>query len=345
MSASEMLTRPPSPDGEPPTAGRGRAGALRQLDVARSYATLAGMVLVLALVAAARPLFVDPRNLSAVAVDATVLVVLAVGLSILMAMKGLDLSIAATADLAGYLAARTLLEGHGVAAAVLIALAVGLLVGAINGVLAAYLGVPAIVATLGLNLVLSAVALVVSDNGTPQQLFTAPVALVKPLLIFGSDSWGPFRLLVIAAVLVVTVAWFATTRSTWGRRLELVDSSARAAELAGLPVRRTFASGFVVSGLLAAVGGLMLTARTGLAVPGSAQPFLLDAFTAVYLGATASPRGRISVPWTVVGAVFVSALANGLVLLGLGAPWRYGLNGALILLALALGVVRRRATR
>nr|WP_284290542.1 hypothetical protein [Angustibacter aerolatus] len=57
------------------------------------------------------------------------------------------------------------------------------------------------------------------------------------------------------------------------------------------------------------------------------------------------PRGRISVLWTVVGALFVSALANGLVLLGLGAPWRYGLNGALILLALALGVLRRRGTR
>jgi ribose/xylose/arabinose/galactoside ABC-type transport system permease subunit len=144
---------------------------------------------------------------------------------------------------------------------------------------------------------------------------------------------------------VVVVAWFATTRTTWGRRIDLVNASARAAELAGTPVRATFASGFVLCGLLAGVGGLMLTARTGLAVPGSAQPLLLDAFTAVYLGATASPRGRISVLWTVLGAVFVTLLANGLVLLGLGAPWRYGLNGALILLALALGVLRRRGTR
>lgn len=316
-----------------------------RLDALRSYSTVLGMVVVIAVVAIARPLFVDPRNLAAVAVDATVLVVLAVGLSVLMAMKGLDLSIAATADLAGYLAARALLDEQGTAVAVLIALAVGLAVGVVNGVLAGYLGVPAIVATLGLNLVLTAVALVVSDNGTPQQLFTAPIDLVKPVLVFGSDSWGPFRLLLLAAVVVVAVAWFATTRTTWGRRIELVNAGARAAELAGAPVRATFASGFVLCGLLAAIGGLMLTARTGLAVPGSAQPFLLDAFTAVYLGATASPRGRISVLWTVLGAVFVTLLANGLVLLGLGAPWRYGLNGALILLALALGVLRRRAIR
>jgi ribose/xylose/arabinose/galactoside ABC-type transport system permease subunit len=333
------LTRPEG--GSTGAAG----GPSARLDTLRSYSTLLGMIVVVVGIAVARPLFVDPRNLAAVAVDATVLVVLAVGLSVLMSMKGLDLSIAATADLAGYLAARALLDGLGTPAAVLIALAVGLTVGVAAGVLSGYLGVPAIVATLGLNLLLTAIGLVVSDNGTPQQLFTAPIDLVRPVLVFGSDSWGPFRLLLIAAVVVVVVTWFATTRTTWGRRIELVNAGARAAVLAGAPVRATFASGFVLCGLLAGVGGLMLTARTGLAVPGSAQPFLLDAFTAVYLGATASPRGRISVLWTVLGAVFVTLLANGLVLLGLGAPWRYGLNGALILLALALGVLRRRATR
>lgn len=338
MSTPTAIRAGGSPAGAP-------ASHSHRLDVVRSYATVLGMLVALAVIAVARPLFIDPRNLAAVAVDATVLVVLAVGLSVLMSMKGLDLSLAATADLAGYLAARALLEGQGVLAAVLTALAVGLAVGVVNGLLSGYLGVPAIVATLGLNLVLTALALVVSDNGTPQQLFTAPIDLVRPFLVFGSDSWGPFRLLLLTALVVVAVAWFATTRTTWGRRVDLVDSSARAARLAGIGVRSTFASGFVVCSLLAAGGGLMLTARTGLAVPGSAQPFLLDAFTAVYLGATASPRGRITVLWTVVGAVFVTLLANGLVLLGLGAPWRYGLNGGLILLALALGVLRRRSSR
>lgn len=326
----------------PPTEVTPRASALSSL---RPYATVAGMAVVLVIITIARPLFINPRNLSAVAVDATVLVVLAVGLSIVMAIKGLDLSIAATADLAGYLAARTVLDGHGMMLAVLIVLAVGLAVGIVNGLLAAYLGVPAIVATLGLNLLVTALTLVISDNGTPQQLFTAPIELVRPFLVFGSDSFGPFRLLLLLSAFIVAVAWFVTTRTLWGRQIDLVDANARAATLAGVPVRRTFASSFVVCGVLAAVGGLMLTARTGLAVPGSAQPFLLDAFTAVYLGAAASPRGRIRVLWTVVGAVFVSLLSNGLILLGLGAPWRYGLNGGLILLALALGVLRRRSSR
>lgn len=340
MGTPTSLASPDVQASPPPGPSRGSA-----LSALRPYATVAGMVVVLVIIAIARPNFLNPRNLSAVAVDATVLVVLAVGLSIVMAIKGLDLSIAATADLAGYLAAKTILSGHGMLLAVLIALSVGLVVGIVNGILAGYLGVPAIVATLGLNLLLTAAALVISDNGTPQQLFTAPIGLVRPFLVFGSDSWGPIRLLVLLAALLVAVAWFATTRTVWGRQIDLVDANARAATLAGVPVRRTFASGFVVCGVLAAVGGVMLTARTGLAVPGSAQPFLLDAFTAVYLGAAASPRSRVRVLWTVLGAVFVSLLSNGLILLGLGAPWRYGLNGALILLALALGVVRRRSSR
>ncbi|GMA88993.1 hypothetical protein GCM10025868_42430 [Angustibacter aerolatus] len=145
------------------------AASRSRTDAVRPFATLAGMVVVLAAVAVARPLFLRLDNLSAVAVDATVLVVMAVGLSVLMAMRGLDLSIAATADLAGYLAAKALLDGHGTTAAVLAALAIGLLVGLVNGALSAYVGLPAIVATLGTNLLVTAVALVVSDSGTPQQ--------------------------------------------------------------------------------------------------------------------------------------------------------------------------------
>lgn len=336
------MTTTPTADRDTPAVAAPRSRSSR-LDRWRGYSVLAGMILVLVVITIARPLFIDPRNLEAVAVDATVLIVLAVGLSLVMSMRGIDLSIAITADVVGYVVADLVLDGTGTVVAVLIGLAVALVVGLLNGVLAGYLGVPAIVATLGVNLLLTAAALVISDNGTPQQLFTAPLELVRGILVFGSDSWGPFRLLVLTAVVVVVIAWFATRRTVWGRRIDLVDANARAAFLSAVPTRAVFASGFVACALLAGLAGIMLTARTGLAVPGSAQPFLLDAFTAVYLGSIASPAGRVRVLWSVVGAVFVSLLANGLILLGLGAEWRYGLNGALILLALALGSVRRRA--
>lgn len=311
---------------------------------AARYGTVAGMLLVILVLGVLRPGFLGFANIQAVLVDATVLTVLAVGLSLVMAMKGVDLSIAVTADLAGYLAAKAVLEGHGLVVAVLIGLAVGIAVGAANGLLAGFLGVPAIVGTLSVSLLLTACALVVSDNGTPQQLFTAPATLVGGFLAIGTGSVGPIRILLIITAFVVLAAWFASRRTVWGRNVDLVESSSRAAFLAGVPIRVTFAAGFVACSVLAAIAGIMLTARTGVVVPGTATPFLLDAFTAVYLGSIASRRGRISVLWTVVGAVFVAFLANGLTLLGLGAPWRFGLNGVLILVALALGALRNRRT-
>ncbi|SDT26963.1 ABC transporter permease [Microlunatus soli] len=326
---------------------RNRLAQLRQGWCTRlaSLSVLLGMVVVLIMIEIARPLFLTGGNLAAIAVDATVLIVIAAGLSLVMGMRGIDLSIVAVADLSGYLAASLLLSGSSFTTAVLAALVAALLVGIINGLLAGYLGVPAIVATLAMNLLVTAAVLVLSDNGTPQQLFTAPLELVRPMLIFGSDSWGPFRLLVVVAVIVVAVIWFLSRRTVWSRRAELVNANARAADLSAAPVRATFAIGFVLSGLLAGVAGIMLTARTGLAVPGSAEPFLLEAFSAVYLGSIAAPSGRVRVLWTVVGAIFVTMLGNGLVLLGLGAEWRYVLNGMLILVALTLGLLRRRSTR
>lgn len=305
-------------------------------------AVLAGMLAVLIILAVARPLFLSVGNLNTMAVDATVLVVLSVGLTLVMSMRGIDLSIVAVADLSGYIVATLMLSGTSFASAVLVGLAAALVVGLLNGVLAGYLGVPAIAASLGMNLLVTAAALVVSDNGTPQQLFTAPLELVRPILVFGSDSWGPIRLLVLATACVVAVAWFVSRRTIWGRRADLVSVNAQASHLSAIPTRRTFALGFLFSAGLAGVAGIMLSARTGLAVPGSADPLLLEAFSAVYLGSIAAPSGRIRVLWTVAGALFVTMLANGLILLGLGAEWRYGLNGLLILVALGLRVLRRR---
>lgn len=309
------------------------------------YATIIGMALVVAGIAVARPRFLSGSNLEIVFMDATALVVLAVGLTLVMSMKGIDLSIAAAADLAGYVAAIVLLGGGGVFAAIGVALLIGIVSGFVSGVLSGYLGVPAIVTTLAMNLLLTAVALVVSSNNTPKQLFTASDSLVSDFLEIGSGALGPVKYLIIIAVVCVVITWLVSRRTIWGRQIDLVESSARAASLAGIPVRGTFAAGFVASGLLAAVAGLMLTARTGIAVPGSAEPLLLSAFTAVYIGSVAAPSGRIAVLWTALGAVFVSLLSNGLILLGMGAPWRTGLNGALILLALALATLRRRNKR
>ncbi len=330
----ETVDEPPPPPGR--HTRRGSA-----VGVVLGYSTLLGMALVLVAIQLLRPTFLSAANVGSVLTQSAVLVVLAAGLSIVMAMRGLDLSLAQVADLAGYVAALMVLRGTNLLLVVAAALVVGLAAGAFNGVLSAYLGVPAIVSTLGTSLVLQAIELVVSNNGQPQSLFSAPAGITPGFLAIGDARLGGIPILIWVAALVALVLWLVTRRSVLGRYADALEVSSRAAYLAGVPVRRVFLTGFVISGTMAALGGLLLTSRTGIAAPGSVQPYLLDAFTAVYLGAMASPRPVVRVSWTVVGAVFVTLLANGLTLLGLGAPYRYGLNGLLILLALALGARRR----
>ncbi|NKW81556.1 hypothetical protein HGG72_16585 [Ochrobactrum pecoris] len=88
--------------------------------------------------------------------------------------------------------------------------------------------------------------------------------------------------------------------------------------------------------------GVALVSRTGIAVPRGAEPYLLDAFAAAYLGTLASRRGEMNILGTILGALFIAFLGNGLTLLGLGAPYRLALNGAFILLAMAVGGLKRQ---
>lgn len=306
------------------------------------YIALMGMIAVVLLMATLRPALLTLDSLQTIVVQASVLCVLAVGLACAMSMKAIDLSVAACADLIGYLVAMMVMAHVPVGVAVVSCLLIAAVIGLFNGVMAGYLGVPAIVATLAMNLLLTTAILVVSNNGTPVQLFTNPDSNVQALRMLGNGYIGPVSVLALIAIVVIIVMWFATTRTSWGRRIDLIESSARAAFLSGVPTRFIFLSGFVVASVIAGIAGILLAGRTGIAVPGNATPMLLQAFTVVYVGAIACPAGRIRILWTAAGAVFVTILANGLTLLGVGAEWRTGLNGALIIGALAISAAKRR---
>jgi ribose/xylose/arabinose/galactoside ABC-type transport system permease subunit len=122
--------------------------------------------------------------------------------------------------------------------------------------------------------------------------------------------------------------------------MDAVGGNVKAAFFSGVNVKKVFAGGFVISGILSALSGITLSSWTGIAAPRGAESYLLEAFVSVYLGTVTTKRGQITVLGTLIGALFVGVLNNLLTLLGLGAAERGILNGAFVLLAMAIGAFR-----
>jgi ribose/xylose/arabinose/galactoside ABC-type transport system permease subunit len=312
------------------------------LEFLRTYGPAVGMLAVLAILGILKPTFISPANLANVFHQSVVLIIMSFGLAVVMAMRGVDLSVAQIADGAGLLAAMLVLHREPIWVVLLVPILFGLLAGAVNGFLAAYVGVPAVIGTLGMMFIIRSAELLTTNGAEPQILFSLPRGLTKAFFFIGQGKIGMVSALVGLGLIVFILMLVVTTITPFARRAKALGGNARAALLAGINIRSVFAGGFVVSGLLSAIAGVALVSRTGIAVPRGAEPYLLDTFAAVYLGTLLSRRAEITIPGTLAGGLFITFLGNGLTLLGLGAPFRYGLNGAFILLAMAIGALKRK---
>ena len=312
-------------------------------DMLRAYGAVIGMIVVLGALGFIEPGFLAPANIAGVLRQSTILVVMSMGLSIAMLLRGVDLSFAQVADVAGLMAAALIIHGQPIWVAFVAPLLLGLLIGCLNAALMAYVGIPAIIGTLGMMFTIRSGEMIYTHGAEPQILFTLPRRMTHGFLFLGQQSVGPVPALIILAIVMIAIAWTLASLTPFARQARAVGSNVRAAYLAGIDIRAVFGAGFVISALMSAVAGVALVSRTGIAMPRGAEPYMLDAFAAVYLGTLASPRGMMNIPGTVVGALFVALLGNALTLMGMGGAYRYALNGGFILLAMAVGALRREA--
>jgi ribose/xylose/arabinose/galactoside ABC-type transport system permease subunit len=321
----------------PHSIRRWRAGG----EFLRAYGALIGMVAVLLVVGMLKPSFLSYANVGNVLRQSAVLIILSFGLTFVLILRGVDLSVAQTTDATAIAAAALLIHGQPVWMAFAAPVFLGALLGVFNGLMMAYLGVPAIIGSLGTMFIIRSGEMIYTKGSEPQILFTLPKSITADFLFLGQKTIGSVPALIVLALVCSALAWGLSRLTPFGRYARAVGSNVRASFLAGIDTRMVFATGFVLSGVFAAVAGIAMAARTGIAVPRGAEPYLLDAFAACYLGTLASRTGAVSIPGTLIGALFVSFLSNGLTILGLGASTRFTLNGVFILLAMAVGALRR----
>ncbi|HEY8426232.1 MAG TPA: ABC transporter permease [Limnochordales bacterium] len=295
----------------------------RALWVSR-YGTLIGFVAVVGLFAALRPqAFLSPINISNVLEQVAILGIVSATMTIVMAAGDFDLSVGSLASLAGVICATLLLRGVPLGLAVGAALVTGALAGVLNGLLVAYAGLSAFVTTLATMTAFRGLALWYTDGTT---LFGLPDGFMA--LGQGRVGLVPVPVLVMAAALLV--AWGLLTQTTTGRRWYAVGGNPQAAFLAGIDVRRMRLSAFVVSGIGAALAGVVLTSRLASAHPLAGEPFMLNAIASVFLGMTMFKDGLPNVPGTVVGVLILGVLNNGLNLLQVNSYIQEMLTGLII---------------
>lgn len=248
--------------------------------------------------------FVSSNTLRLQLVQVAPVLIVALGMALVIGTEGIDLSVGATIALAA--AIIPLYIGYGAPGAIGLALFAGVVTGSVAGLLVAGVGVQPIVATLGI---------MVAGRGVANLLGGEIKSIRDPAIVsLGTDSVAGVPYVVVIAAAVSLVVWGVVRHSTYGRQLVAIGGNKRAAELAGLPVKRVLATTYVVSGVLAALAGVLLAARSRASDPTKIGLLMeLAAITAVVVGGTPLSGGQVRIVGTIAGALLIQVIGATLI--------------------------------
>ncbi|MBT2381885.1 MULTISPECIES: substrate-binding domain-containing protein [unclassified Streptomyces] len=280
--------------------------------------------------------FLTTQNLLNVGVQAAVTAILAFGVTFVIVSAGIDLSVGSVAALsATVLAWSATSAGVPVVLAVVLAIVTGIACGFVNGALISYGKLPPFIATLAMLSIARGLSLVISQG--------SPIGFPDSVSRLGDTlgGWLPVPVLVMIAMGLITALILG--RTFIGRSMYAIGGNEEAARLSGLRVKRQKIVIYALSGLFAAVAGIVLASRLVSAQPQAAQGYELDAIAAVVIGGASLAGGVGKASGTLIGALILAVLRNGLNLLSVSAFWQQVVIGVVIALAVLLDTLRRKA--
>jgi galactofuranose transport system permease protein len=300
----------------------------------RTNGVYVALVALLVFNAVATANFFTVGNFRTQLIQATPVIVVALGMALVIGTKGIDLSVGAVMALAAALI--PLYLGYGPVVAVLVAVLAGALAGGLNGFLVAFIGIQPIVATLSLFVGGRGLALVLADGQLKQIGSDGFLTLGRATLL------GVPVMVLLAGVAVAAVS-FVVRRTTFGRQLVAIGGNQRAAELSGLPVRRVLVGAYMGCAGLAALAGVLATSRLQASDPSSiGLLFELYAITAVVVGGTPLSGGQIRVLGTVAGALLMQLIEATLIKHNISDSWSQMIQAVIIIAAVYVQLGRRR---
>jgi ribose transport system permease protein len=308
------------------------------------FGALFGLVILIIVLSILSPVFLTEDNITNILRQATVNSLLAVGMLLTIITAGIDLSVGSVLALSMSVLATLAIKMHvNPYLAMLAALAVGLGMGAVNGLLLTRLHLPhPFIATLGTMNVARGLALIIT-GAAPISGFDRAGA--SQVLALGAGSLGIVPVSFVVVLVVYAVFHLLLSDTALGRHVYAVGGNTSAARLSGINVDRTLLIVYSLSGLMAGLGAVMLAGRTNSGYPTAGTGYELDAIAAVIIGG-ASFAGGTGTAWgTAIGVALIAVLRNGLVLLKVPTEWQIVAIGLVIIGAVYVDVLRQRARR
>jgi putative xylitol transport system permease protein len=314
------------------------------LDWVAKYGILLALILICVGLAIGNEYFLSTRNILNVLRQTSINGILAIGMTFVILTRGIDLSVGSVVAFAGVVSASlattsstAMVAGGPYPALLALAagLAVGMASGAVNGVIVSRFAVPAFVATLGMLSAARGLTLLYA-GGRPVPALTPEYRFIGTGDLFGI----PMPVVIFA--LVFLLAWWVLGATRFGRNVYAVGGNPHAATVAGINVRRTRLIVYVISGGLAGLAGMILAARTGSALTQAGIAYELDAIAAVVIGGTSLAGGVGRVTGTLIGALLIGVVNNGLDLMGVESYYQQVIKGVLIVAAVMLDQARNR---
>ncbi|WP_227469934.1 ABC transporter permease [Dickeya zeae] len=302
------------------------------------------VVLLIALFGLASDNFLDPNNIINILRSIAIVTVIAIAVSISLSVGGFDLSVGSTASLANALVISLFVwHGFSTTSAIVLTLALCLLVGLFNAFLIVILRIPDMLATLASLFVIQGVAMTYSYGGSITQNMLLPSGEMAEGVIpevFSTLGHVPVIVIIMLVVTILVQLYMSLTKH--GRRMYAIGGNPEAARLAGIRTARYRVLAYLLSSLLAALGGILLASRIGSSQVNAGGGYLMDAVAAAYIGFSLAGSGKPNALGTLVGAVILGVLQNGLVMLSVPYYAMDIIKGLVLALALAMTYFHKR---
>lgn len=290
------------------------------------YKSLVGLIILCLIVSIIAPRFLTLGNITNVLTQVSVNAIIALGMTFVILTGGIDLSVGSTVAITGAVAAYMVKGNVNVLVAVILAIIIGAAIGYLNGFIVARGKIQAFIATLATMTIFRGVTYVFT-NGNPIS------GLGNSFMVIGNKKLAGLPLPVIFMILVFIIAAYVITQTRFGRYVYAIGGNEDSARLSGISTSKIKNLVYMISGITAAISGIIVTSRIGSASPNSGTGFELDAIAAVVLGGTSLAGGEGQILGTIIGAVIIGVLNNALNLLNVSPFYQSIVKGAVILLA------------